>query len=228
MASDISFIFPVYNGGTNPINLVASIYKQKYPQSRIEIICVDNNSTDKSTLALHEKYPQVKIITLPINLGFPKAINLGLASSTGEYCFILNDDVTLPPHCSHTFTNYLASHPQTAAVGGTNSGFKFDFTTGKIYQSDIAPDWISAHAIMLPKKILYSTGLFDERFTPGYFEDADLGFRIRKAGFSLYCHPHVHITHLQNASFSKLPKWKFFWYWHKSKIKFILKHAYDR
>ena len=56
----------------------------------MEIIVVDNASTDGSPEMLLEKFPQVKIIRNSENVGFPRGNNIGMRASQGKYLFLLN------------------------------------------------------------------------------------------------------------------------------------------
>ena len=57
-----------------------------------EIIVIDNNSTDRSVNMLRDNFKQIKLIKNKINLGFAKAVNLGLKKSKGRYVALVNPD----------------------------------------------------------------------------------------------------------------------------------------
>ena len=70
-----------------------SVYNQVY--SDIEIIFVDNNSSDDTADFIRENYPEVKLIKNGLNLGFSKANNQAINLSKGRYVLTLNPDVVL-------------------------------------------------------------------------------------------------------------------------------------
>ena len=60
-----------------------------------EIIVVDNNSSDGSCEMMKQLFPQIKLIENPVNVGFPKGNNVGVAEAKGEYVCILNPDTVV-------------------------------------------------------------------------------------------------------------------------------------
>lgn len=79
-----------------------------------EIIVVDNNSPDDSCKMVAELFPQVKLIALQENFGFPKGNNIGVQEAKGKYICILNPDTVV---AEDTFTKML-----TFAEGKDNFG----------------------------------------------------------------------------------------------------------
>ena len=67
-----------WNGWRDTIECLESNYKSMYPN--FEIVLVDNGSNDGSIDYLQPTFPQVKIISLNANLGFAKAMNIGIKS----------------------------------------------------------------------------------------------------------------------------------------------------
>ena len=71
---------------------------------KVEVIVVDNNSTDGSCKMLQEKFPEIQFIQNNINTGFSKANNQGVALAKGEYVLVLNPDTIV---AEDTFTKIL-------------------------------------------------------------------------------------------------------------------------
>lgn len=87
-------------------------------QSRtMEIIVVDNASTDGSPEMVETLFPGVKIIRNAVNLGFPRGNNVGIKASVGEYVFLLNSDIKVFPGCLDALADYLDQNPQVGMVG---------------------------------------------------------------------------------------------------------------
>jgi hypothetical protein len=80
-------------------------------------IVVDNASTDGSADAIQAAYPQAKVISLELNLGFGRANNAGLDASNSEFLLLLNPDVILQESCVTRLTEFLVDHPDAAAAG---------------------------------------------------------------------------------------------------------------
>ena len=89
-----------------------------YPPSvEYEIIVVDNNSGDGSAAMIKAKFPQVKLIEAPKNLGHHKGNNLGLKNSQGKYALILNTDIALLDDSLDKIYRFMEDHSQVALVG---------------------------------------------------------------------------------------------------------------
>ena len=91
---DISVIIVNYNVRYFIEQCILSIIDAS-KKLNIEIIVVDNNSTDTSCQFLQENYPQIKLIANKINVGFAKANNQGVKIASGKYVLILNPDTVI-------------------------------------------------------------------------------------------------------------------------------------
>jgi GT2 family glycosyltransferase len=83
----------------------------------MEIIVVDNASTDGSVECVQRDFPHVRLICHGTNSGFAKANNLGIAASHGRYLCLVNSDVKVLPNCITLLVDYLEHHPETGMVG---------------------------------------------------------------------------------------------------------------
>lgn len=83
----------------------------------MEIIVVDNASTDGSPEMVEATFPQVKLIKCSENLGFAKANNVGIRASTGRYVSLVNSDVKVIGACFDRLADYLDQHPDVGNVG---------------------------------------------------------------------------------------------------------------
>lgn len=83
----------------------------------LEIIVIDNHSTDGSVEMIKQEFPQVKLITSETNLGFAVANNLGLKSAIGDYLMLLNPDTVVPAGSLKALVEYLQAHPEVGIVG---------------------------------------------------------------------------------------------------------------
>src|SRR5262245_49854535 len=85
--------------------------------SDVEVIVVDNASTEDKTVKIRELFPQVKAIRSNKNLGFAGANNLGVRKSRGEYLLFLNPDTKALGSAIDTMLKCLRSTPNVGAVG---------------------------------------------------------------------------------------------------------------
>ena len=83
----------------------------------LEVIVVDNASTDGAPELVAAEFPEVRLIRNRENLGFAKANNQAAAVASGRYLFFLNNDTIVPPGAIASLAAYLDTHPDTAIVG---------------------------------------------------------------------------------------------------------------
>jgi GT2 family glycosyltransferase len=84
---------------------------------RIETFVVDNNSRDGSPEMVQEKFPEVRLIRSPVNLGFGAANNLALQSAQGRYLILLNSDAFLGPDSLMLAIDHMNRQPEVALGG---------------------------------------------------------------------------------------------------------------
>ena len=75
--------------------LLRSLYKENIPQASIEMIYVDNCSSDGTVEYIRQNYPQVRIVENQKPLGFGENNNKGVLASIGKYIAIINPDIVL-------------------------------------------------------------------------------------------------------------------------------------
>jgi GT2 family glycosyltransferase len=83
----------------------------------LEIIVVDNASTDGTTELIAKKFANCKLIRNAKNLGFAKANNVGIKQSRGKYICLINSDVVLPSGCLTNLFRYMEANPSVGIVG---------------------------------------------------------------------------------------------------------------
>ena len=83
----------------------------------MEIIVVDNGSTDDSAVLVAELFPHVHLIRSPENLGFARASNLGAVVGRGRYLCFVNSDVEVLPDCITRLVTYCEGEPGVGMVG---------------------------------------------------------------------------------------------------------------
>lgn len=83
----------------------------------MEVIVVDNASSDGTAEAIAEKYPEVELIRNDTNLGFARANNIGIRASSGKYLCLINSDVVVPETCLQTMLQYIELRPTIGVLG---------------------------------------------------------------------------------------------------------------
>ena len=90
----------------------------------MEIVLVDNASSDGSLALVRERYPQVDIIANDVNRGFAAGNNQGMRRARGRYILLLNPDTELPPNALTDMIAFMETHPQVGAAGPRLQGAK--------------------------------------------------------------------------------------------------------
>jgi GT2 family glycosyltransferase len=83
----------------------------------MEVIVVDNASSDGSADMVAREFPQVRLLRAAGNLGFAKGNNVGIAASRGRYLCLVNSDVKVLPNCITRLVDYCEAHPETGMAG---------------------------------------------------------------------------------------------------------------
>ncbi len=83
----------------------------------MEIIVVDNASTDGSPEMVEAKFSHVRMIRNGENLGFPKGNNVGMHASRGKYMFLLNSDIKILPGCMDAMADFMDKNPDVGMLG---------------------------------------------------------------------------------------------------------------
>ncbi|MFZ0799185.1 MAG: glycosyltransferase family 2 protein [Terriglobales bacterium] len=112
----VSVIVVTWNGKKYALECLASLNEQENGLP-IEIIVVDNASTDGTPDAISEQFPKVLLVRNNANFGFAKANNIGMSQSRGKYVCLINSDVVVPPGCLERMVGYLENNRNIGLLG---------------------------------------------------------------------------------------------------------------
>src|SRR3989344_413266 len=236
----IVIIIPTTLGGDRVIRCIKSIKELAYPQEQIKIVVIDNKTPDKIYLKIRKDFPKVKTIINKKNLGFSKAVNMGINSQKSDYYFITNDDIIFQKESLGTLVEFMERNPEVGICGGKQllpnsgkflaGGRNFSFFTGQ--QSNIKGknqpifcDQVDGCSMLISRSVVNKIGLFDEGFVLAYGEDLDYCIRAKKAGFKIAYHPKSIFFHEYAATTSSLPLEDIYYIGFKNKLRVIIKHA---
>ncbi len=223
----ISIVIVNYNVKEYVASLLISIQRASHGIST-EIFVVDNASTDGSQEFLTARFPDIRYIQNPVNLGFAKANNQAILQVSGTYTLIINPDTLIQENTLSTLLSHMDANPRTAAAGcrllnpdgsfapeskrhlptPLSALYKVLGVSSKYYVSSMAenepgPVPVLSGAFMFCRTdVLKSVGGFDERFFM-YGEDIDLCYRISKAGYGIDYVPQTAIIHYKGESTKK-------------------------
>jgi GT2 family glycosyltransferase len=83
----------------------------------MEVLVVDNASTDGSVAMIEARFPWVKLIKSSENLGFAKGNNVAIRQCQGRYIALVNPDVIVFPGCLDALADFLDENPKVGNVG---------------------------------------------------------------------------------------------------------------
>ena len=93
---------------------LASLLNTALDNNKLEIIVIDNASTDGTYKFLQKKYPTVHFQLNSQNLGFAKANNLGIKNARGKYILLLNPDTLVPEDCLPEMADFMEKNKNAA------------------------------------------------------------------------------------------------------------------
>src|SRR5258706_9324563 len=111
----VSALILNWNSQNHLIECLESLTARDLPPG-LEVIVVDNNSSDGSADGVERRYPAVTLVRNDRNLMFAGGLNSGLARARGEYLLLLTPDVRVTTTAVFQLTEYLQAHPDAAAV----------------------------------------------------------------------------------------------------------------
>lgn len=214
---ELSVVLVNYNDRWHLEPCLLSLEKSSQ-EIELEVIVVDNASTDSSVELITGKYPWVRLIQNSVNLGFAKANNQALAACHSDYVLFLNTDTIIYSHALFHLLQEIKSDPSIGAVGPAlirKKGYQVSFgrkvgffseilqkcffnpyysMTLKFHKRKKEVGWLSAACLLTRRKIIEELGGFDKNFFL-YFEDIDLCVRMKEKGWKLVFVPQAKVFH---------------------------------
>jgi hypothetical protein len=212
----VSIIIVNFNGKKWLVDCLDSIRKHDY--GALEVIVVDNNSSDDSVKFIKATYPSAKIVLNNENLGFAEGNNRGVAAATGEYYFLLNNDTIL---CDQDLIRksitFLVAHPKIGVIQPKicllNHPDKIDLCgsfwtsttmlyhygcfqdeSDPLFSTDFPVFTCKGAAMFVKKTCVDAIGLFDSDFWC-YYEETDFCHRAWLAGYECWYFSQAKILH---------------------------------
>ncbi len=237
-----------YNGvklGLLPKSL-KSILDNNYPN--LEVILVDNASTDKSLSEVKKmlkKNKNLRLVENPINM-YSQGLNLGIKASSGKYVAFFNNDARVENGYFQKFVKFLDKNPKVALAQGkllSSKNNNLIDSAGEIIDIYGNPTSIgnginaeqnfnkivdllsvSGSCSILRKSAVGKIGYFDDAYGIGY-EDLDLAMRAWMRGFEVKYYPNVHVFHERGATdLAPMIRLRVRWHFNKNRIATIIKN----
>ncbi len=214
-----SVIIVSWNTCALTLQAIRSVYAQG--DSGVEVIVVDNASSDDSVERIRKEFPDVRLIVNAENLGYARANNMGLAAARGDYFLLLNSDAELLSRDTfEKLRRVFEAQPEVAAVGA-----KLVLPNGKVQalgrpfltlkrlikeqllfahafadhdasplRSPVEAEYIDGAFLAVRRKTVEQIGMLDESFFM-YGEDMDWCRRMKAAGWRLIVLPELVVLH---------------------------------
>lgn len=238
----VSVVVLTYNSRDYILRCLESLQWQTYPE--FEIIVVDNASTDGSAELVANSGYKVRLITSEKNLGCAGGNNLGWRNTQSEIIVFLNPDVVVAPDWLENLIRGLI-----ATEGAVIAGCKMYYPNTRIIQhaggilhpnamcehfGNSEPDtgkydelrevdFVTGAGFAVWRWFLEKMNGFDEDYYPAYYEETDLCWRARKAGYKVIYVPDAVLFHYESSILTKLSP-QFYRLFFRSRIIFLLKN----
>ncbi len=216
---EVSLVIPVY-GNCHITCLCLDSLAAITDERSFEVIVVDDASPDESGDVL-PAIPGVRYLRNETNLGFLHSCNRGAAEARGRYLLLLNNDALVQDGAIDALAATFDRFPDAGLVGAKlyfedgslqeAGGIVFSDGSAMNYGRADDPrkpeynyvrdaDYCSGAAIMLPLALWRELGGFDEYYVRAYYEDTDLAFRVRGAGYRVLYQPFAKVVHSEGAT----------------------------
>ncbi|HEY8586946.1 MAG TPA: glycosyltransferase [Rhodanobacter sp.] len=215
----VSIIIPVYGQLAWTLACLRSIALHGAAAS-FEVIVVDDNSPD-DTVATLARMEGLQLLRNTDNLGFIGSCNAGAAKARGEFLVFLNNDTQVTSGWLDAMLRCFAERADCGIAGSRlvypdgrlqeAGGLVFAdgscWNTGR-FESRDAPafrwrrqvDYVSGASLLIRRELFQQVGGFDARYAPGYYEDVDLAFAVRRLGLRVYYEPASTVIHCEGIS----------------------------
>lgn len=219
----VAVIVVNWNGREVTLECLRSLSALTYPN--VDVIVVDNASSDGSAEAIRTAYPNVTVLAMPENLRFAGGNNAGmreaLARGAGMVLLLNNDTVVDPDFLTHLVSRietdptygmaapkiyYFDQPDRIWFAGGVISMWTGTMRHIGIREADCGQhnavqeiDYASGCCILIPAGVIGTVGMLDESYHM-YTEDADWSMRVRRAGYTIVYEPSARIWHKLSVS----------------------------
>jgi len=218
----VSVIIANFNGAQHLEPCLNAVLAQDYP--RFEVILADDGSTDGSPALVRGKFPSVIVLENTHNRGFAAVNNQAIRASHGDYIVTLNNDTRVEPGFLAEMVRVAESDSRIGACAPLiilhhrrlvdSAGIEVDWAgiawqrrRGEPIGTSRDPEEVfgaCAGAALYRRTMLDEVGLFDEQYF-AYYEDVDLAWRAKLAGWRCVHVPTAIVHHVHSAFWGKQP-----------------------
>ncbi len=244
----VSILIVTWNRRPDLARAIESALNQTW--SSIEVVVMDNASTDGTATLVRERFPQVKLVQAPRNLGCPSGRNFGFRQCLGDFIYCLDDDGWLKPDAIEIAVRRAQSEPRIAVVMSRIHETSGDGSVRRLPEEREQPVYQASFCggcSLIRREAIDQVGAFPEDFFR-QAEEEDLAIRLLDAGWFCFLEPQSIMFHapspvgrnsktflfygLRNTNKTGLRVWSFPWcalrplvnLWHS--FRFMFTHRY--
>ena len=250
----VSVVIVNWNTRDMVLGLLASLATPSEDSAHeIELIVVDNDSSDGSVEAIRREFPSIKLLAQNANRGFAGGVNPGVRVATQPLVLLLNTDAHTSRSSIEDAARYMEQFPEVGVLGpqilspernpqpsawrdpslrwlalsavglSKLTPFKFDRYHEKPFDEAAEVDCVSGCAMMIRRDLIDELGGFDEDYFM-YFEETDFCVRARRSGKKVHHAPVGEFVHEEGGT-SKSVRLRTFLDFKRSQILFHRKHG---
>ena len=228
----LSIITINYNGLKDTCELIESLPAN---DKSLEMIVVDNASTQDEASEIERGFPHVTVIRSDRNLGFAGGNNLGIQASHGKYLFFLNNDTIIhqPSAISHLITRLessdqigmvcpkirftwghqpiqFAGYTRLTSITLRNKTIGYGEEDKGQYDTPHPTPYAHGAAMLVKREVIEKVGMMPECYFL-YYEELDWSVIIRKAGYDIWYDPAFTVFHKESQTTGKASPLKTFY-----------------
>jgi GT2 family glycosyltransferase/SAM-dependent methyltransferase/glycosyltransferase involved in cell wall biosynthesis len=214
----VSVVMLLYGGGEIACRAISALAEKTEPC--FEVVLVDNASPDDALARVEARIEGATIIRNEVNRGFGTASNQGAERARGRFLCFLNSDALVEdgwleplleavdePEVGAAVPLFLNENGTVQEAGSVVDSIGHAHAVGGNgnprdlqYRFRRTVDFGSAACMVVERALFLELGGFDEIFSPAYFEDTDLCFRMHERELSTVFEPRSRVTHIRHGS----------------------------
>ncbi|MCG7360615.1 glycosyltransferase [Roseomonas sp. ACRSG] len=218
---EVSIVIPTYGHYFETLRCLHALQLHSGGWVGYEVIVMDDKPAAPLAPFL-EGIPGLQVERNHANLGFLRSCNRAAQLARGWHIIFLNNDTLVRPNWLEPMVRLVRQDPQVGLVGckllnadstvqeaggiiqrdGWGYSFGRDDDPAKPEYNYVRPvDVVIGAAFLVRKESFHAVGGFDDRYAPAFYEEFDLAFEMRKAGFKVLYQPESEVVHLGSASY---------------------------